>query len=53
MAQYNLAMTLARVGRTSEAIEHFQEVLRLRPDDNEARDALMQLLASPGAGRNR
>jgi Flp pilus assembly protein TadD len=45
MAQYNLAMALAQVGRTSEAIDHFQAALRLRPDDVEARDKLMQLLA--------
>jgi Flp pilus assembly protein TadD len=50
MAQYNLAIVLAQIGRTSDAIVHFQEAVRLRPDDTEARNYLRQLQAlQPGA----
>jgi Flp pilus assembly protein TadD len=51
MAQFNLAMVLAQIGRTSDAIARFQEVLRLRPDDAEARNYLLQLQALPAGSR--
>lgn len=46
---YNLALTLARQGQRTEAKVHLTEALRLQPDYAEARKALAELDASPGA----
>jgi len=49
VAQYNLAIMLARAGRPDEAIARYREALRLKPDYFEARNNLGEALA--GAGR--
>jgi tetratricopeptide (TPR) repeat protein len=46
-AHYNLGLALEKLGRTPEAIEQYEQVLKLRPDFIQARNALMRL----GAGQ--
>ena len=41
-------MALARTGRIEEAIHHFEQALRLRPDDAEAHTDLGVVLAGMG-----
>jgi tetratricopeptide (TPR) repeat protein len=47
-------MTLVQMGRKTEAIQHYEEALRLKPDYDTARSDLAQLQAAqsppaPGA----
>jgi tetratricopeptide (TPR) repeat protein len=48
MAQNNLGLLLASSGRTSEAIEHYQQSLRVKPDQFLARNNLGNALAATG-----
>lgn len=48
-ARAGLAHALRQAGRTEEAIEHFQELLRLNPNDNQGnRDSLLSVLLESG-----
>lgn len=48
-AHFGLAETLAELGRNAEAIEHFSELLRLNPNDNQgARYSLLPMLLENG-----
>lgn len=48
-ARFGLATTLADLGRLDEAIGHFQELLRLNPEDNQgARFFLLPMLLAAG-----
>jgi cytochrome c-type biogenesis protein CcmH/NrfG len=44
-AHYNLGIALAEVGQTSEALQHFQAVLRINPADSNAQAAVSKLLS--------
>jgi protein O-mannosyl-transferase len=48
ITQYTLGTVLARTGRTTEAIEHYREALRLKPDYPAARNNLGRALADTG-----
>jgi Flp pilus assembly protein TadD len=48
MAHYNLGVALAQTGQPQEAMEHFQEALRLKPDDALAHNNLGAALAQTG-----
>jgi hypothetical protein len=51
IAQYNLASYMMRTGQSSEAIEHFNQALRMKPDYAEAHNNLgIQLASLPGRG---
>jgi protein O-mannosyl-transferase len=45
---YNLAIFLGLAGRTSEAIEHYQEALKLKPEHSEAHNNMGNALARLG-----
>jgi tetratricopeptide (TPR) repeat protein len=45
---YNLGLTLARTGRPKEAIQHFQQALKLSPDYCMAYVSLMSAYAESG-----
>jgi tetratricopeptide (TPR) repeat protein len=44
-AHYNLGNALAQVGRVQEAIQHYEQALRIKPDFAVARNALARLEA--------
>jgi len=48
MFHYNAALTLERLGRTQDAVEHLKSALRAEPTNDAARRALARL--SPGSG---
>ena len=48
LAQFNLAQALEKAGKQEEAIEHYQEVLRIKPRDVTARYNLAGTLARLG-----
>jgi protein O-mannosyl-transferase len=48
IAQYNLALMAGRRGRPDEAIAHYREALRIRPNYPEARNNLGRTLADKG-----
>jgi Flp pilus assembly protein TadD len=48
IAHYNLGIMLSDAGRTDEALEHYQEALRLQPDYAEAHANLGSVLARLG-----
>jgi len=48
VAQYNLGTALVAVGRTGEAVEHFQQAVRLKPAFAEAHNNLALALADTG-----
>jgi len=50
-AHMSLGATLANQGRTAEALRHFTEAVRLRPDSAEARRAEYDLRSRAGGGR--
>ncbi len=50
-AHMSLGATLADQGRTDEALRHFAEAVRLRPDSAEARRAEYDLRSRVGGGR--
>ncbi len=45
-AHYNLGIVLVRLGRAPEAIEHYEQALRIRPDFADADNNLAWLLAT-------
>ena len=47
-AHYNLGYALAQRGRTAEAIDHYRQALRLKPDEAKTHDNLGLLLAEQG-----
>jgi len=48
-ARFGLAQTLQALGRADEAIEHYRELLRLNPNDNQGvREVLLPLLLEIG-----
>jgi len=47
-AHFNLAVSLGRLGRTDEAMEHLRRVLEIDPRDEESYLALAQALAGQG-----
>ena len=51
MAHYNLGSVLAMKGRTDEAINQFQEAIRLKPDSAEAHYGLSAAFAKKGQVR--
>lgn len=51
-ARFGLAMTLDEAGRLPEAAEHYRELLRLNPNDNQGvRDFLLPMLIKLGADK--
>ncbi|MCD6395246.1 MAG: tetratricopeptide repeat protein, partial [Planctomycetes bacterium] len=51
-ARFGLAMTLDEAGRLAEAAEHYRELLRLNPNDNQGvRDFLLPVLIKLGANK--
>jgi cytochrome c-type biogenesis protein CcmH/NrfG len=44
-AHYNLGLALAQTGKIAEAIGHWEQALRIKPDLTEARNALARLQA--------
>ena len=48
LAHYNLGLIASRAGRTTEAIDHYQEALRIKPDYAEAHNNLGHSLAQAG-----
>jgi hypothetical protein len=44
-AHYNLGVALEKLGRTQEAIGHYEQALRIKPDFVQAQDALARLPA--------
>jgi protein O-mannosyl-transferase len=49
LAHYNLGVAAWKAGRVEEAIGHYRQTLRLRPDYNEARNNLGVALAENGS----
>jgi len=45
--EFNLALTLARLGRRDEAAEHYRQALRINPNYTDAQTALKQLQNTP------
>jgi tetratricopeptide (TPR) repeat protein len=44
-AHFNLGLALEKLGRAPEAIEHYQQALRIKPDFTQAQNALARLQA--------
>jgi tetratricopeptide (TPR) repeat protein len=42
-AHFNLGLALEKLGRVPEAIEHYRQALKLRPDLTAAKNALTRL----------
>jgi Flp pilus assembly protein TadD len=53
VSHYNLAIALARAGRLDEAITHFSEAVRLKPDFAAARQDLAAAQAQRNASMKR
>ena len=50
-ARFGLARCLEELGQTDDAIDHYQELLRLNPNDNQGvRDILLPALLTTGRG---
>ena len=41
--EYNLGVSLERVGRLVEALKHYEQAVELDPSDNAARDAVARI----------
>jgi Tfp pilus assembly protein PilF len=42
-AHYNLGLAFEKMGQSTEAIEHYQQALKIQPDFTAAKDALRRL----------